>query len=105
MPREQQGLSRRPLPDADKRAASLARQLALLFRAKRCIPLGHIETFLLVAADEGRSVNDYAQRANVSKSVMSRQILDRGRHAHARAWARLGDHASTRWSGARTRSC
>jgi DNA-binding MarR family transcriptional regulator len=33
---------------------------------------------LLVAADEGRSVNDYAERANVSKSVMSRQILDIG---------------------------
>ena len=66
------------MPDADKRAASLARQLALLFIGEAGIPLGHIETFLLVAADEGRSVNDYAERANVSKSVMSRQILDIG---------------------------
>ena len=68
------------MPDADKRAASLARQLALLFigEARRGIPLGHIETFLLVAADEGRSVGEYAQMADVSKSVMSRQMLDIG---------------------------
>src|ERR1700756_3964948 len=75
------GLTRKPLPDATKRAGGLARQLMQLFAReakRRGIPIGHIETFLLVAMDEGKSVNDYAERAGVSKSVMSRQILDIG---------------------------
>jgi DNA-binding MarR family transcriptional regulator len=70
----------RELSDSEKQAASLMRQMVLLFagESKRSIPLGHIETFLLIAADEGHSVNEYADRAGVSKSVMSRQTLDIG---------------------------
>jgi DNA-binding MarR family transcriptional regulator len=36
----------------------------------------HVWTFLMVAVDEGRSVGEYAERANVSMSVMSRYLLD-----------------------------
>jgi DNA-binding MarR family transcriptional regulator len=41
-------------------------------------PLQYVRTFLEVAMDEGRSVNEYAKRLKVSKSVMSRQLLDIG---------------------------
>ena len=32
--------------------------------------------FIQIAADEGKSISDYADRAGVSKAVMSRHILD-----------------------------
>jgi DNA-binding MarR family transcriptional regulator len=35
-------------------------------------------TFLVVVLDEGKSVQEYADAAGVSKSVMSRHILDLG---------------------------
>jgi hypothetical protein len=106
MPREPQGLSRRPLPDADKRAASLARQLALLFigEARRGIPLGHIETFLLVAGRRGpqrqrlRGACERQQERHVAPNTGHR-----GRHAHARAWARLGDRTHQPVGAARAR--
>lgn len=37
-----------------------------------------VKTFLLVAMDEGKSLVEYAQRASVSKSVMSHHISDLG---------------------------
>jgi DNA-binding MarR family transcriptional regulator len=42
------------------------------------MPLQYVIAFLLVAMDEGLSVSDYAQRAGVSLSVMSRHLLDIG---------------------------
>jgi DNA-binding MarR family transcriptional regulator len=42
------------------------------------IPHQVVLTFLLVACKQGLSVTDYAQRAGVSKSVMSRHLLDLG---------------------------
>jgi DNA-binding MarR family transcriptional regulator len=49
------------------------------FRALRqTMPLQYIVSFLLVALDEGRSVNEYAERAGVGTSVMSRHLLDIG---------------------------
>jgi hypothetical protein len=33
------------------------------------MPLQYVTTFLLVVTDEGKSVNDYAERAGVSKSA------------------------------------
>jgi DNA-binding MarR family transcriptional regulator len=32
--------------------------------------------FIMVAADEGKSIGEYAQRAGVSTAVMSRHVLD-----------------------------
>lgn len=60
---------------------TLSRVLAVLspFRNIRAtMPLQYIVSFLLVATDEGQSVKEYARRASVSKSVMSRHLLDIG---------------------------
>lgn len=49
------------------------------FRALRStMPLQYITAFLLVAEEEGLGVVDYAKRAGVSTSVMSRHLLDIG---------------------------
>jgi DNA-binding MarR family transcriptional regulator len=74
------GLTRKPLPDDDKRACLLGRQVMRVFveESRRGIPIGYVDTFLMIAADEGKSVNEYAEMAHVSKSVMSRHILDIG---------------------------
>lgn len=42
------------------------------------MPLQYVTAFLLVAQEEGLGVSDYAQRAGVSLSVMSRHLLDIG---------------------------
>ena len=42
------------------------------------MPVQYITSFLLVATDEGLTVTDYAKKAGVSKSVMSRHLLDIG---------------------------
>ncbi len=54
------------------------------FRAIRpTMPLQYVMSFLLVAAEEGLGVNEYAERAGVSTSVMSRHLLDiGGRNRH-----------------------
>ncbi len=49
------------------------------FRALRAtMPLQYVYAFLLVAEEEGLGVGEYAQRAGVSVSVMSRHLLDIG---------------------------
>jgi len=49
------------------------------FRAIRStMPLQYVVAFLLVAEEEGLGVGDYAKRAGVSVSVMSRHLLDIG---------------------------
>jgi hypothetical protein len=42
------------------------------------MPAQYIQTFLLVAMEQGLSVRDYAERSDVSASVMSRHLLDIG---------------------------
>lgn len=42
------------------------------------MPLQYVVAFLLVAMEEGLGVSEYAQRAGVSLSVMSRHLLDIG---------------------------
>ena len=47
------------------------------FRALRsAMPLQYITAFLQVANEEGLGVSDYAKRAGVSVSTMSRHLLD-----------------------------
>lgn len=49
------------------------------FRAVYSImPLQQAVTFLLVAMEEGEGVTEYARRAGVSQSVMTRHLLDLG---------------------------
>lgn len=42
------------------------------------MPLQYVMTFLLVAEEEGLGITEYAKRADVAQSVMSRHILDLG---------------------------
>jgi DNA-binding MarR family transcriptional regulator len=74
------GPSRRPVSDECRRAAWALRQIHMMFNKelRRDIPAQYITSFLLVVEEEGLSVNEYAERAGVSKSVMSRHLLDIG---------------------------
>lgn len=45
---------------------------------KATMPLQYVTSFLLVALDEGQSVTEYARRAGVAQSVMTRHLLDLG---------------------------
>lgn len=45
---------------------------------RQTMPMQYIRTFLLVALEEGLGVSEYARRAGVSQSVMSRHLLDIG---------------------------
>jgi DNA-binding MarR family transcriptional regulator len=49
---------------------------------KKLIPISSLHAFLLVAQQEGLSVNEYAQHAGVSKSVMSRTLREIGDIGH-----------------------
>lgn len=48
------------------------------FELRNDMPAQYIRTFLMVAAEEGLGVGDYARKAGVAKSVMSRHVLDLG---------------------------
>jgi DNA-binding MarR family transcriptional regulator len=79
--RSPQVLTRRPLTDDLKRAAWALSEVHRAFceeAGRHDMPLQYVTSFLLVAMDEGRGVNEYAERAGVSKSVMSRHLLDIG---------------------------
>lgn len=72
-----------PLPKKAEgtEAAAIKRALSVLepFRSiRQTMPLQYVRAFLLVAAEEGLSVGEYAERAGVSMSVMSRHLLDIG---------------------------
>lgn len=70
---------RRPFTEKEKRTLStLHEALQTFILIRHTMPLQYVRTFLEVAMDEGRSVNEYAKRLKVSKSVMSRQLLDIG---------------------------
>ena len=52
--------------------------LEAFFSLRETMPAQYIRAFLLVAEKEGLGVVDYARRAGVSMSVMSRHLLDIG---------------------------
>jgi DNA-binding MarR family transcriptional regulator len=67
------------LNDAEKTAVKTLMGALEPFRAIRgTMPLQYVTAFLLVAEEEGLGVSDYARRAGVSLSVMSRHLLDIG---------------------------
>jgi DNA-binding MarR family transcriptional regulator len=65
---------------ADERQAGVRLLTAVeCFRELRhTMPMQYILTFLMIALEEGLSVGDYAKKAGVSPSVMSRHVLDLG---------------------------
>jgi DNA-binding MarR family transcriptional regulator len=63
----------------EERAGQRAEAFVNAFRnIRQTMPLQYLTAFLLVARDEGQSVSEYARRAGVSVSVMSRHLLDIG---------------------------
>ena len=42
------------------------------------MPLQYVKAFLLVAMDEGQNVTEYARRADISPSLMTRHLADLG---------------------------
>jgi DNA-binding MarR family transcriptional regulator len=73
------------LADDDIRAVKNVMTWMDAFRAVRStMPLQHAYTFLLVAMNEGLSVSDYAERAGVSQTVMTRHLLDIGMQTRSR---------------------
>ncbi len=52
--------------------------IQLFTQDRNTMPRQYVVAFLLVATDEGKGVVDYAKRAGVSMSVMSRHLLDIG---------------------------
>lgn len=80
---QQETLGRMPNRDGLSKtdAEALAKMMGALepFRTIRpTMPLQYVYSFLLVALDEGLGVNEYAKKAGVSPSVMSRHLLDIG---------------------------
>lgn len=69
----------RKLGEGDKRAVkSLLGALEPFKELRGTMPLQYVTAFLLVAQEEGLGVGNYAERAGVSVSVMSRHLLDIG---------------------------
>jgi DNA-binding MarR family transcriptional regulator len=69
-----------PVATADDRRAigSLLSALDPFFQIRGTMPAQYIKAFLLVAFEEGLSLSEYAERAGVSLSVMSRHLQDIG---------------------------
>jgi DNA-binding MarR family transcriptional regulator len=66
---------------SDAEAAAITQILALLdplFAIRATLPARAIQAFLLVAQKEGLSVGEYAKRAGLSPTTMSRNLLDMG---------------------------
>jgi hypothetical protein len=70
----------KPTLTEEERAYARALMLALEpFRHIRStMPLQYVYTFLMVATDEGKGGTEYAQKAGVSNTVMTRHLLDIG---------------------------
>lgn len=70
---------KRRLPDEDlSPVKKLAGALQVFSSERGTMPMQYVQSFLLVAEEEGLGVTDYAQRAGASVSVMSRHLLDIG---------------------------
>jgi len=57
---------------------AFARCCDLFLAIRSTMPMQYVRAFYLVASDEGLGVGEYARRAGVSISVMSRHLLDIG---------------------------
>jgi DNA-binding MarR family transcriptional regulator len=69
----------RKLPDGDRDIVKrLQGALDQFTDLKATMPLQYVKAFLAVALEEGLGVGEYAQRAGVAMSVMSRHLLDIG---------------------------
>lgn len=53
-------------------------------KLRKDMPLSHTICFLMVAQEEGLTVSQYAERANVGQTVMTRWLFDIGSHSRTR---------------------
>jgi DNA-binding MarR family transcriptional regulator len=49
------------------------------FKLRPTMPLQYVTSFLLVAAEEGLNVTEYARRARITPSLMTRHLADIGK--------------------------
>jgi DNA-binding MarR family transcriptional regulator len=67
------------MSDEDKRALrDLLNCLDVFAEQKQTLSIQAIRAFLLVAMEEGMGVSEYANKAGIRQSVMSRHLLDIG---------------------------
>ena len=70
---------RKSIPEDERQSARVAlTALSPFYEFRGAMPLQYVTAFLLVAEEEGLGVGEYAKRANVSISVMSRHLQDIG---------------------------
>jgi DNA-binding MarR family transcriptional regulator len=70
---------RQSISDDERRSTrGLIAALDVFYELRHDMPARYISSFLLVMEEEGLAVSEYAQRAGVSNSVMSRHLLDIG---------------------------
>jgi DNA-binding MarR family transcriptional regulator len=76
----------KPTLNDEEKAYARALMLALEpFREIRAtMPLQYVYTFLMVATEEGKGVTEYAEKAGVAPTVMTRHLLDIGDRNRAR---------------------
>jgi DNA-binding MarR family transcriptional regulator len=78
-------MSATKLDKEEKAAIFRAMTFVDAFRKLRpTMPLQHAYTFLLVATEEGLGVSEYAEKAGVPQTVMTRHLLDMGSHTRTR---------------------
>jgi DNA-binding MarR family transcriptional regulator len=72
-------VSQRRRTDTEAKAVKrMLTEMGAFLKYRSTMPAQYITAFLLVAEEEGLGVADYAKRAGVSVSVMSRHLLDIG---------------------------
>lgn len=53
-------------------------------KLRKDMPISHAFVFLMVAQEEGLTVSEYAERAKVGQTVMTRWLFDIGSHSRTR---------------------
>jgi DNA-binding MarR family transcriptional regulator len=70
------GLSAKSLDDEKQVLASFLKALKPFRTLRETMPLQYVLSFLLVAMDENQNVTEYAKRAGISQSLMTRHLAD-----------------------------
>lgn len=91
-----------PIAAKDKRLIqSLLWAFRPLINSRRAVPLSFVTTFLMVALEEGKGVNEYARALGIHRATMSRSlhaIGDRGRRGNSGlGWISFRAHPSDRF--------
>ena len=78
MARPARGTNSRISPEDRHAALKLFRGLSVFRAVRETMPLQYVTTFLTIAMDEGKSLNEYGKALNIPPSTMSRQLQDLG---------------------------